>query len=283
MDIKKLDGIKVYIIESLRSGNDSDKRTGEDLKDTLRQMCVDKGISFSEFDYQYFPINDKLNFKETLDSIKIEVENNNKQPIIQLECHGYKNGTGFALSSGEKVTWKDFFDCLRVINIASSNLLLLNLSMCFGDTVVGYIDPSKRAPFRGVTCTKGKTYPGDIEKSWNHFYDNLANSFAAYGYSKLAQESNLLYVPQDFIFDWHFDLANQDPEIFNNLRNRELADMTKTEKHLAIDSKLYKKWVEQKQKEIKERYRSFFCFDDLKPLHESVYKSVSYAYSNTKC
>lgn len=268
-----LDGIKVYIIESLRSGNNSDKRTGEDLKDTLRQMCVDKGIS-SEFDYQYIPINDKQNFKIAFDAIKEEVENSNKQPIIQLECHGYENGTGFALSSGENVTWKELFDCLRIINIASSNLLLLNLSMCFGDTVICYIDPTKRAPFRGVTCTKGETYPGYIEKAWEHFYDNLVNSSAEYGYSKLAQESNLLYVPQDFIFDLHFNLANQDPEIFDNQRNRELANMTKTERHLSIDSKLYKKWGSKKQKEIRDKYKQYFCFDDIKPIHRAIYNEL---------
>lgn len=275
MDFKKFDGIKVYIIESLRSGNDSDKRTGEDLKDTLRQMCVDKGISFAEFDYQYISINDKNDFTSICTEILKDVESNNKQPIIQLECHGYENGTGFALSSGEKVTWKELFDCLRAINKASSNLLLLNLSMCFGDTVIGYIDPTQRAPFRGIICTKGETYPGYIEKAWEHFYNNLVNSSAEYGYSKLAQESNLLYVPQDFIFDLHFDLANQDPEIFNNLRNRELANMTKTEKHLSIDSSLYKKWVAQNQKEIKDKYRQYFCFDNLKPHHEDIYKKNS--------
>ena len=42
-EVRQLNGIKVYIIESLRPG---DKRTGEDLKDTLRQMCIDKGFSF---------------------------------------------------------------------------------------------------------------------------------------------------------------------------------------------------------------------------------------------
>lgn len=275
MDIKILDGIKVYIMESLRSGNDSDKRTGEDLKDALRQMCVDKGISFSEFDYQYFPINDKQNFKKTLDAIKIEVESSNKQPIIQLECHGYENGTGFALSSGEKVTWKDFFDCLRVINIASSNLLLLNLSMCFGDTVIGYIDPLKRAPFKGVTCTEGETYPSYIEKAWEHFYDNLTNSSAEYGYSKLAQESNLLYVPQDFIFDWHFNLKELDPKIFDHLRNRELAEMYHEEGILYIDSTLYKEWIAKQQANIKKKYKKHFCFEDLKAVHETAYQGLT--------
>lgn len=279
MDLRHLDGIKVYIIESLRSGNDSDKKTGEDLKDTLRQMCVDKGISFSEFDYQYIPINDKQNFRIAFDAIKEEVENSNKQPIIQLECHGYKNGTGFILSSGEKITWKELFDCLRGINIASSNQLLLNLSMCFGDKVICYIDPTKRAPFRGVTCTKGKSYPDDIENAWEHFYNNLVNSSAEYGYSKLAQESNLLYVPQDFIFDLHFNLAYQDPEFFNNLRNRELAKIYLEEGALYIDSALYKKWIAQQQENIKKKYKSYFCFDDIKPIHEAIYNELVMHYS----
>ena len=41
MDLEKIDGIKVFIIESL---HENDKRTGENLKDNLRQIWYDQGL-----------------------------------------------------------------------------------------------------------------------------------------------------------------------------------------------------------------------------------------------
>ena len=256
-EVRQLDGIKVYIIESLRPG---DKRTGEDLKDTLRQMCIDKGFSFSEFDYLYLPVDDKSSLAEAFENIEKEVKYNNIFPIVQLECHGYENGIGLQVSSGEKVEWEELFNCLRSINIASSNLLMLNLSMCFGEYVVRYINSKERAPFRGVVCTQGKVYYETLENAWKHFSENLIDSSAEYGFSKLAQESNLLYLSQDFIFDWHFNLKKQDPEIFDNYREKELEEMYLQEGTLAIDVNLYKEWVAKEQAKIKEKYKGYFCF-----------------------
>ena len=271
MNIKKIEGFKVYILESLCQG---DRKTGEDLKDFLRQMSVDKKLSLSDFDYQYISISNKEELLAALATIGTEVDGNNKWPIIQVECHGSEKGEGLVVSSGENVCWKDLFDSLRTINIASSNLLMLNLSMCFGDTVIRYIDPQKRAPFRGVTFTQGKAYPDQLEKAWSNFYTGITDTSKEYGFINLAHDSDLSYISQDFIFDCYFDLANQDPELFEQLRNKELAEMCKEEGLLYMDSKSYKKWVAHRHAQIKEKFRPIFCFDDLKPLHKSTYEEM---------
>lgn len=49
MTLENLDGSKIFIIESLRNG---DKKTGEDLKDNLRQIWHDQNL-ISDFDCQY--------------------------------------------------------------------------------------------------------------------------------------------------------------------------------------------------------------------------------------
>lgn len=271
MNIKKIEGFKVYILESLCQG---DRKTGEDLKDFLRQMSVDKKLSLSDFDYQYISISNKEELLAALATIGTEVDGNNKWPIIQVECHGSEKGEGLVVSSGENVCWKDLFDSLRTINIASSNLLMLNLSMCFGDTVIRYIDPQKRAPFRGVTFTQGKAYPDQLEKAWSNFYTGITDTSKEYGFINLAHDSDLSYISQDFIFDCYFDLANQDPKLFEQLRNKELAEMCKKEGLLYMDSKSYKKWVAHRHAQIKEKFRPIFCFDDLKPLHKSAYEEM---------
>lgn len=48
MDLEKLDGLEVYILESLRP---EDKRTGEDLRDNLRQIWYDQRLY--DFDCLY--------------------------------------------------------------------------------------------------------------------------------------------------------------------------------------------------------------------------------------
>ena len=91
------------------------------------------------------------------------------------------------------VTWKELFNYIRSINIASYNLLMLNLSMCNGETVIRYIDPTQRAPFRAVTGPIGEVLPEVLEKAWLCFYENYIKALTEdYGLHKLAQSSGLI-------------------------------------------------------------------------------------------
>ena len=219
MDLLKVNSIKVYIIESLK---DCDIRTGENLKDNLRQIWYDQSF-LSDFDCLYIPVENESDLVCALSSIEKEVKENDKFPILQLECHGSDDKLGIALKSNDLIKWKSLFEFLRPINIAASNFLLVNLSMCNGDAVIRYIDPTKRAPFRAVTCSSGKVLPNFLENAWHRFYCYLVNSFQEdYGLSKNAKNSNVLYFPQELIFDSYFDLANKDPELFNTLVKKEL-------------------------------------------------------------
>lgn len=153
MTLENIDGIKVFIIESLRNG---DKKTGEDLKDNLRQIWYDQNL-ISDFDCQYTYVHDSNDLICTIMDIEKQVKKCNKLPILQIECHG--SSDGLQLGSMEMITWKELFNYIRPINIASYNLLMLNLSMCNGETVIRYIDPTQRAPFRAVTGPIGEVLP----------------------------------------------------------------------------------------------------------------------------
>lgn len=269
MVLENLDGIKVYIIESL---SNKDKRTGEDLKDNLRQIWYDQGL-LSDFECQYNYVHDVAEFMCAIDEIEKQVEANNKLPILQIECHG--SSDGLQLESSEMVIWKDLFSYIRPVNIASYNLLLLNLSMCNGETVIRYIDPTQRAPFRAVTGPIGEVKPIALEKVWLNFYENYMNSMKEdYGLNKLSQSSGLIYYTQEFIFDTYYDLANQDPELFDFLRKKELYEMFLAEGPLFIDPKMHSLWVAKEQAKIKEKYRSLFCFDDLKCLNQETHEKL---------
>lgn len=271
MDLLKVNGIKVYIIESLKDG---DIRTGEHLKDNLRQIWYDQGL-LSDFDCQYIPVENESDFVCTLSLIEKEVKENDKLPILQFESHGRDDKLGIALKSNDLIKWEFLFDLLRPVNIASSNLLLINLSMCNGDAIIRYIDPTKRAPFRAVICSSGKVLPNFLENAWQCFYCNLVKSVQEdYGLSKNAMESNVFYFSQEFIFDSYFDLANKDPELFDTLVKKELYELYLKEGPLAINIDYFKKYIANQQAAIKDKCRSLFCFDDLKPLHKEIYKKT---------
>lgn len=137
--------------------------------------------------------------------------------------------------------------------------------MCNGDCVIRYIDPERRAPFRAVIGPIGNVLPCTLEDSWCTFYTKFTEYASQdYGLHNLAQESGLIYYNQDFIFDSYFDLANKNPELFSEMRDRELYEMYKSEGLLEISPTMYKKWVAEKQAKIKAKYRYQFCFDDLK-------------------
>ena len=104
MTLENLDGIKVFIIESLRNG---DKRTGEDLKDNLRQIWYDQNL-ISDFDCQYTYVHDSNDLICTIKDIDKQVTTSNKLPILQIECHG--SSDGLQLGSMEMVIWKDLFN-----------------------------------------------------------------------------------------------------------------------------------------------------------------------------
>ena len=76
MTLENIDGIKVFIIESLRNG---DKKTGEDLKDNLRQIWYDQNL-ISDFDCQYTYVHDSNDLICTIMDIEKQVKY--LQPII---------------------------------------------------------------------------------------------------------------------------------------------------------------------------------------------------------
>lgn len=269
MNLNNIEGIKIFLIESLPN---KDRWAVQNIKDDLRQFICDRKDDI--FEYEYLSASDVNEFEQHFSYILKSVEENDRVPIIQIECHGSTDG--IQLASYDNISWSGLFNLLRPINIASQNLLFLNLSMCNADAIIRFINPTKRAPFRAITGPEGKVYPEPLIEAWHTYYSQYESiSIREFGLHKLAQKSGLIYYNQDFIFDAHYDLANKDPELFNKIRDIELNDMCKPGERWFMNPEIYKKWVADKQKKIKDQYRSFFCFDELKPLYESIYNQIA--------
>ena len=105
MEIGKIDGFTIYILESLHEG---DQRTGDNLRDDLRQYQYDN-IDFP-LNYEYHVIDDETALRSMLSAIEQVTSSTNNVPIIQLECHG--NIDGIELSSYQHISWIDLFDLI---------------------------------------------------------------------------------------------------------------------------------------------------------------------------
>ena len=273
MEIGKIDSITVFILESLHK---EDWRTGANLRDDLRQYQYDN-IDFP-LNYEYYVIDDETELRTMLSAIEQVTSSTNSIPIIQLECHG--NVDGIELSSYQRISWIDFFDLIRPINIASLNLLLLNLSMCYSESIIRSIDPRKRAPFRAMAGPIGKAYPIPLQSSWSDFYKKYCDSLLKQennedmGICAIAQSCNLIYYEQEFIFDVHYDTPNLLPELFEQWTNEELAKMYNEEGPLMLDVAMYKKWKANKLKKMYDSYKAFYCFYDVREKQEKAYKQL---------
>lgn len=271
MDIYTLYGFKIYIIQSLHPG---ELRTGENLHGELKQLehegCCE------DFTYSLTHIENKNAFSNTLRVIEQETLDDNYVPIIQIECHGCITGLKFA--SDEECSWGELFSLLRPINIACYNMLLVNLSCCNGDAIIRNIEPTERAPFRGVITHQGIAKPEVLQSTWINFYRDYLNPERRKGRSICELiwniSPNFIYYNQDIIFEYHYKPAEIRPDIFDAHITQELIEMYKKEGPLDINPLLYKKWRIKEFDKFYQKHKAHFCFYDIRAKSEEILKEI---------
>ena len=162
---------ELCIVESLPKG---EKKTG--------QILFEETIKYKKFQEpnlssSYSEINSKKEFIDYLIKIKRRIIKDKLFPILHIETHGSENG--IHLANGELYTWEEFFTETRDINIALKNSLILNLAMCYGISLIGKVDPIKRAPFRAVVATSKEIKWKTLLEGFEIFYDTYFFSLSA--------------------------------------------------------------------------------------------------------
>ena len=76
------------------------------------------------------------------------------------------------LSYGELLKWKDFYDCIRPLNIKTGHLLFLVMAMCKSIALISSINPEERAPYRAFICTTRPVCADEIYRGFMAFYEN---------------------------------------------------------------------------------------------------------------
>ena len=271
MELYTLYGFKIYIIQSLHPG---DLKTGYNLHEELRQL-EHEGYC-EEFIYNLIDVKSKNDFTSILREIEQETEDNNYVPIIQIECHGNINGLSF--TSNEECTWGELFSLLRPINIACYNMLLVNLSCCNGDAIIRDIEPTKRAPFRGAIAHQGVAKPEILQSTWINFYREYLNPELRKGRGICELiwniSPNFIYYNQDIIFEYHYNLAEIRPDIFDSHIKQELIEMSIKEGPLDIDPLFYKERRKKKLNSFYQKHKAHFCFYDIRTKSEEIYEEI---------
>ena len=109
----------IVMIQSLKT---SDKKTGEELyHDILQYKRYYQSEAFSLF-YSVASLEDlKLAIQNVLENIQ-----DGDIVTLHFETHGHEGG--IALSNGEIVSWRVFYDLIRPINIQIGHLLFVVMS-----------------------------------------------------------------------------------------------------------------------------------------------------------
>ena len=137
--------IGIIVIQSLR---EKDQETGEEV---YNAFIKDKTSDIAEFISDFKKVDNKEEFLDYLRELDATYEQGTIL-TLHLETHGSEDGIG--LSSGEIVSWEEFYDVIRPLNVKMNNLLVVVMAMCYGAALMSYIEPKERAPF---LCFVGST------------------------------------------------------------------------------------------------------------------------------
>lgn len=162
----------IIVIQSIPKGQ---LQTGKQLyEDLLRYKSIMDGNIFCEL----INVVDKNDFEVALSQILSKLEEGDIL-TIHIEAHG--SDDGIALSSGEIVEWKDFYDLIRPINIALGHLLFIVMAMCSSIAMISNINIEERAPYRAFICTTREMYPDELYEGFLSFYEKFCNLLDVFG------------------------------------------------------------------------------------------------------
>lgn len=144
--------IKKYGIIVIQSIPKNERQTGTELyKDILRYKPINNCNIFCEL----LDVFDKNEFKSAISYILSKLQEGDLL-TLHLETHGSVDGV--ALSSGEIIKWKEFYDLIRPINIIIGHLLFVIMAMCDSIAMISNINIEQRAPYRAFICTTSVMY-----------------------------------------------------------------------------------------------------------------------------
>jgi hypothetical protein len=120
---------QIWVIESL---GEHERHTGTAIRDHLRDILIPLERAPAVV-YRDVPGREEL--LAALAELRADVERTGRYPILDIECHGGRDGLG--LRDGSLVTWVELKPYLQAINLASRFNLVILMSCCSGAWYAG--------------------------------------------------------------------------------------------------------------------------------------------------
>lgn len=206
---------RIIVIQSLQSPY---KETGRDLyDDILRYKEYLNNDCFSEF----YSVENKQEFVDTIKSITDSLIDGD---VITLHFETHGSERGVSLNSNEILSWEEFDDVVRPINVKTCNLLVISMAMCFGGALLSHIDPEQRAPYLCFIGSHREVSEEEIIEGYHKLYENYTSPLDIYKafssltsiYTERPDTNPFGLFCQDFIFDATFD-PDRDPNNFKSI------------------------------------------------------------------
>lgn len=266
---KHLSFNKIYVVESLSS---TETKTGENLyNDLLRWKAEQPDKPESEL----IKVSNRKEFFDCIENIKKEFNSDGKLPFIHLEMHGSTSKNGLILNSGQLITWLELTNRFREINILINHNLFVSLATCFGAYIYSEIKPTDKAPFWGFVAPWGEVESGDVEVSFNSFFDTLLTTFNFNDAVKNLNETNNLpyryhFYNAEVVFDKAFQKYEDENYNPDNFQKRVLNLIYKALEDYNVRTKLtipqIRQYIENKlinkKEEYKEQMRRTFLMNE---------------------
>ena len=255
----------IIVIQSLK---ENERLTGTELEqDVLRYKSYVHKDSFAR-------LHNAENKEEFISTLKCIEEDMKEGEIftLHLETHGGEDG--ISLASEECVTWKEFFDSIRPINIKMGHLLIVVMSMCKGAAILTYLNHDERAPYRAFIGSHRDMYESELADGFAAFYREYTNMLDIdKGMKALQLELSTPDEPYgpfwiftcEQVFDMTFD-ADRDPANFVKVVNN--AYMLQKSKGIECTRQSVEKDIRNLFDKMKVEKKPYFCFEDIYPIEK---------------
>ena len=272
--MKPLEFDKIYVIESLRSG---EEKTGQLLfNDIIKRRLEQKGLKNNS---ELIITNSKEEFLSALEHIKNEVIYKIVNPIIHLELHGSKDG--LQLNNGDTITWNELQFRLIELNGISKCNLFLTLASCYGGYIYTVIRPNLRTPFWGFVGPFEIVYSNEILLNFTAFYNEFLQSLdfnlavEALNNANPGNTSKFRFQNTEYVFEVayrNYETKYLTPEV---IENRLSSGLIEAKKHKELQTwsdeaikDMLKFYMVDSKDLLKENMMTNFFMWDLFPDHK---------------
>lgn len=216
MEANEVKKFGLVIFESLP---DNEKKNGRILHDEV--------LKYKKFQEQiltvdFFDVENKSELIRILTKLIEEAIENNHFYLLHFEMHGFFGGV--ETKNKEKLYWNELFPLFQKLNTFYRNYLTIYLAVCEGASLIKYIEPNQRAPFRTIIGSVKKINSHDLLIGFEQFYDHffftfdIPESLSKYNLVIENKSSELQMITCEYCFDMICDFKRKTADKSNSIR-----------------------------------------------------------------